>query len=287
VICTRDRPNELATSITAVRAGVIQPHEIIVVDNAPLAPVRDIAVRLGARYEIELVIGLSRARNVGWRVADGDVVAYLDDDAVPDPGWLGALLEPFNAQADIVTGRCTPLAESATPELQELISPWWMQATIPFTVTSSTPGWESLAITGALGTGTNMAFRRGLLDGWKGFDERLGLGAPIGSFEEHEAFFALIARGARLAYAPDALVRHPAIQSPDAFAQFRASTRAAYVGYLLHLLAKYPRHRAAILKSMWGQFAHGPADKGPGRRTMFSIGRAAIAGAGSFIRSRR
>ena len=35
--------------------------------------------------------GLSRARNVGWQRAEADWLVYLDDDCIPEPGWLEAL----------------------------------------------------------------------------------------------------------------------------------------------------------------------------------------------------
>src|SRR4030095_15773994 len=39
--------------------------------------------------------GLSNARNTGWQEAKGEIVAYIDDDAYPDPHWLTYIAATF------------------------------------------------------------------------------------------------------------------------------------------------------------------------------------------------
>jgi GT2 family glycosyltransferase len=48
--------------------------------------------------------GLSGARNTGITSTDADVTVFLDDDAVPEPGWLAGLLAPFDDESVIITG---------------------------------------------------------------------------------------------------------------------------------------------------------------------------------------
>jgi GT2 family glycosyltransferase len=48
--------------------------------------------------------GLSGARNSGITGADADVYVFLDDDAVPEPGWLNGLIAPFDDPSVIITG---------------------------------------------------------------------------------------------------------------------------------------------------------------------------------------
>ena len=38
---------------------------------------------------------LSESRNIGIKLASGEIVAFIDDDAYPDPGWLDALVRAF------------------------------------------------------------------------------------------------------------------------------------------------------------------------------------------------
>lgn len=57
-------------------------------------------------YVYESTLGLSAARNRGASLAQGEILAYLDDDAEADPQWLAALVEAFHAhpQAAIAGG---------------------------------------------------------------------------------------------------------------------------------------------------------------------------------------
>jgi cellulose synthase/poly-beta-1,6-N-acetylglucosamine synthase-like glycosyltransferase len=68
-------------------------------------------VRWGVRYVVEPLVGLSRARNRGARACDSEIVAFLDDDALPEPEWLSGLLREFEDPLVMaVTGRILPLS---------------------------------------------------------------------------------------------------------------------------------------------------------------------------------
>jgi cellulose synthase/poly-beta-1,6-N-acetylglucosamine synthase-like glycosyltransferase len=85
-----------------------KPDEVLVVDNTEGNPETEEATTdFGARYTIEPVIGLARARNCGLAESNTDIVAYLDDDAVPERDWLGLLLAPFEEDDNLAatTGR--------------------------------------------------------------------------------------------------------------------------------------------------------------------------------------
>ncbi|MDB4917789.1 MAG: glycosyl transferase family 2 [Gemmatimonadetes bacterium] len=217
-------------------------------DNAPeSAAIRDVCALFQARYIREPVTGLSRARNTGGRAATADVIVYIDDDARADPAWLKSLLLEFHdPRVAVVTGRCVPIPNSNTPEILDGMGRWWMAGLTHRTFDIAVPGWEEVAVAGGVGTGTSMAFRRGDFNEWTGFDERLGRGAPITSYEEHEAFLAYLLRGRRVVYTPDALVTHPVPDTWAAFERFRRDTRTAYVAYLLLLFAKHPAARGPM-----------------------------------------
>jgi GT2 family glycosyltransferase len=88
-----------------------------------------------------------------------------------------------------------------------------------------------------------MAFRRSVFSVWNGFDERIGRGAIIRGGEEHDAFYALLALGFGVAYAPNAEVYHEN-SSPD-----RCSPELGVgVAFLLHLFEKYPAVRPMLLR---------------------------------------
>ena len=71
------------------------------------------------RYVEERRRGASRARNAGLAVAEGDIVAFLDDDVVVDAAWLDHCVEAFEAADDIacVTGMILPLTLESQSQL--------------------------------------------------------------------------------------------------------------------------------------------------------------------------
>ena len=111
VISTRNRPALLRRCLEGVTTQVPPPLEIVVVDNTHGdAAARAAASQAGARYLVEPVTGVSRARNRGVRAAAGDIVAFVDDDAVPEPTWLRALVDAFgDARVAAVSGRILAL----------------------------------------------------------------------------------------------------------------------------------------------------------------------------------
>jgi mycofactocin system glycosyltransferase len=104
VIPVRDRQAELARCLT----GLVQMPRVIVVDDASGDPagVARVAAGAGARVLHRAVNGgPAAARNTGLAAADTPLVAFLDSDCVPGPGWLDALLPHF---ADPAVGAVAP-----------------------------------------------------------------------------------------------------------------------------------------------------------------------------------
>src|SRR5436305_5164432 len=96
IICTHNRPRQLNECLRALSRLEDSPSDVLVVDNAPNhEETRRIALRWGARYQIEPMTGLSRARNQGALACDTELLAFLDDDAIPDPDWLSGLGREF------------------------------------------------------------------------------------------------------------------------------------------------------------------------------------------------
>src|SRR5687767_8018886 len=81
VVCTRHRSEKLKRCLEAVGGRMPAPADVIVVDNTSGDPqTREVAHAAGARYLVEPIPGLSRARNTGARASGSDVVAFVDDD---------------------------------------------------------------------------------------------------------------------------------------------------------------------------------------------------------------
>jgi len=234
VICTRDRPDLLSRCLRAISCLEPAPDEVLVVDNTPgREVVRSMAQSNGARYIVEPLPGLSRARNRGFAESTSDIIAYIDDDAEADPDWLGKMMEQFgDPLVAAVTGETI-----SSPALRDYFRPLPTRF-----VCNHDPLWFEMATFGGLGFGTNMAIRRSAVLSPKPFDERLGRGAPIRLAEESYAFASLLARDFRAAHVPYAFVLHET-KPMDVLEEATAS-----IAYWMLLLSDFPTHRMDLLR---------------------------------------
>jgi GT2 family glycosyltransferase len=207
-ICTRDRAEDLARCLDALRPLADQGHEVIVADSAPATDAaRRVAEAAGfARYLREDQPGASRARNRILQAARNEIVAFTDDDATPDPTWLPALVRRF-ADPLVLCATGLTLPSELETEAQE-----WFERYTPFG-----RGMRRIVLDGAehspfsswrAGTSANMALRRSVLDLVGGFEEVLGPGTRTRTGEDFEYFSRILAAGYRIVYEPGALSWH-------------------------------------------------------------------------------
>jgi O-antigen biosynthesis protein len=246
VVATRSRPELLARCLSGLFEQDTQALEVLVVDNSRgEEATRSAALAHGARYVVEPTEGLSAARNRGARESEGEVVAYMDDDAVPEHDWLSALISEFlDPLVGGATGRI--LAASSAPTLAVPSAGGVLFGGSERVVFDRhSPDWFERANFGGVGEGCNMAIRRTVLRTWHGFDERLGRGTRFGALglEEHYAFFHLIDRGYRVVYTPLARVRHRFPATADELRTLRLNQIAAASFQCALLLAEEPRYR--------------------------------------------
>ena len=236
VVCTRDRPALLRRCLRSLLELDGDEHEIVVVDNAPSS---EATARLAATFPVRYVRedrpGLDWARNRGLAEARHSLVAYTDDDAVVDPGWLHALRLAFD-DPDVagVTGLVAPLElESEAQNWFELRYGGMGKGLVPRSFVPGTLSPEELLAVHHAGVGANMAFRRQVLEGLGGFDTALDVGTPAQGGGDLDLFHRLLAAGHLLRYAPDALVWHQHRRTmPELWRQLYQDGRAFGV-YLL------------------------------------------------------
>jgi glycosyltransferase involved in cell wall biosynthesis len=126
---SRDRVELVKQCVGSVWHGTLAPRQIVVVVDSNPSVQRELEQGLArsARVVASDGAGASAARNVGLREATGDVVAFVDDDADPEPHWLESLLTVFQRHPDVVGvgGRILPAYEPGSrvlpPELLWLV----------------------------------------------------------------------------------------------------------------------------------------------------------------------
>jgi GT2 family glycosyltransferase len=217
VVCayTMERVEDLEACMRGLAAQTLTPSEVVMVvdHNEELlawagqtlpATLPGLRVVFSAGRQ-----GLSGARNSGVASTSAAVVAFLDDDAVPEPAWLAELVAPF-AEADVMGtgGRVRP----AWPDRR----PSWFPEEFDWVVGASYVGLPTEAADLRNPIGASMAFRREAILLGGGFREGLGrIGRkPLGC-EETELSIRIhqAEPTARVRYAPDSVVDHRV--SPD------------------------------------------------------------------------
>ena len=93
VIVSQKRPQELARVLASLQYQSLQNFEIIVVADAMITPPAQVSQKY--KFLSFNETNISKARNMGILAARAPIVAFCDDDAIPDPKWLERLIRPF------------------------------------------------------------------------------------------------------------------------------------------------------------------------------------------------
>lgn len=146
--------------------------------------------------------GLSHSRNIGIENSKSDIVAFLDDDAIPEAGWAKAIVDDFD-ECDVgsVTGEIIPLWEHQKMSWFPKILYWMISCSY-----TNTPDCKEET---ERGFGTCMAFRKELLTKFGGFDTRLGINRNkwIGG-EDTAMFLKIKSAKKRIIFDPNVKIKH-------------------------------------------------------------------------------
>lgn len=200
VVPTYKRIALLERCLNALLAQHLSPteYEIIVADDAAATETAELvgwlarqAPACGPTLRYLAVTGAhgpAAARNIGWRAARGAIIAFTDDDCVPDADWLCEGLAAMSEGVAGASGR--------------LIAP---HATRPTDYERN-----AARLADAEFVTANCFYRRDALAAVNGFDERF----PAAWREDSDLAFTLLERGHRLVLAPNARVTHPIRPAP-------------------------------------------------------------------------
>jgi len=228
VVVTRDRAPRLAALLASLERQSADRFEVIAVDDGSGDQTPSLLAEraAGGPYELRVIRaddrpGLAVLRNRGWRAATAPVVAFIDDDCEPAPGWLAELLAAAESNpGSFVQGRTVPIErelERSGPltrtKLIEDAGPWFQTC--------------------------NIAYPRALLEQLDGFDIRLRV---VG--EDTDLGWRAIAAGARPAYAPGALAAH-AVEEIGFAGWLRIARRERLLGAVF---ARHPELRRSVTR---------------------------------------
>jgi glycosyltransferase involved in cell wall biosynthesis len=228
VVATRNRAQRLGRLLEGLRGQTHRAFEVVVVDDgsgdetptllSEAAGEGFLALRQVRR---EQPGGPSLTRNEGWRAAGAALVAFIDDDCVPEPGWLAALVAAAHDHPGaVVQGPIEP-------------DPAEARRRGPFS--------RTLEVTelGPYFQAANVAYPRELLERMDGFDAQA---FPFVG-EDADLAWRAFAAGARVVWAPDARVRH-AVNRLGPVGKLRVAARW---GDSVALVARHPELRARQL----------------------------------------
>jgi glycosyltransferase involved in cell wall biosynthesis len=207
-ICTRNRAGDLGRCLEALSKLPDCGQEVLVIDNCPSDESSfEVVSRFPSfRYIREDKPGLDIARNKAMKEASHEIVAFIDDDAIPDPAWLKSLLPNFrHPMVMCVTGMTMPLELETEAQVE-------FERYSPFCKGFRHRRWNAEncnpVATGQVGAGANMAIRKAIVDEIGGFDEALDAGTTTQSGGDHEMFARILTRGYEIVYEPKALNWH-------------------------------------------------------------------------------
>ena len=192
VVCSHNGARTIRDSLEGLRRLAYPNYDVVVVDDGST----DDTAAIAAQYDVRLIRtpnrGLSSARNTGLAAATGEIVAYLDDDAYPDPHWLTYLAATFLSTSHVGVGgpNIAPAGDGPIAECVARAPGGPVHVLVTDREAEHIPG-------------CNMAFRTAYLEAIGGFDPRFRTAG-----DDVDVCWRLQDRGWTLGFHPAAMVWH-------------------------------------------------------------------------------
>lgn len=204
IIVSLGRPEHLRRAVLSLLQQDHPMLELVVVADADgLEALSAVPERLLIKTEEFDTPNIAEARNIGLSLAAGDVVAFMDDDAVAEPTWARRLSAPFlasdvSAAAGFTRGRNGVSWQWTASQVDRFGRETPLDVPLD-RVTMLAPPTDSAIKT----PGTNAAFRRTVFDAQRGFDPRYRY-----FLDETDLNLRMAQAGAKTAIVPMAQVLH-------------------------------------------------------------------------------
>jgi GT2 family glycosyltransferase len=237
VVCTHNGGRTMRDCCEGLRKLEYPRFEVIVVNDGSTDETAEIVREYGFRLINTENCGLSNARNTGREAATGEIIAYLDDDARPDPQWLTYLASAFLNTAYAAVGGPN-IAPPGDGPIADCVA--------------HAPGGPVHVLLSDLEAehipGCNMAFRKTALEAVGGFDPQFRVAG-----DDVDVCWRLQQHGFKLGFSPGAMVWHHRRNSVRAYwRQQKGYGRAEAL-----LEAKWPEKYNAAGHVTWGGRVYG------------------------------
>lgn len=213
ILCTYNRERYIYNVLQSIAAGGFGDYEIVLVNNNSTDGTESECQRfakdhpeVAMRYCVEKQQGLSYARNRGIVESQGDVLVYVDDDAVVNREYLQTYADFFNRNKEAVAA-----GGPITPRYDGCEEPSWMSHYTRQLVTGelNLGTREREFPKGAFPGGGNAAYRKSVFDEVGLFNVELGRkGNSLIGAEEKDLFDKMTSRGMKFYYLPNAILYH-------------------------------------------------------------------------------
>ena len=213
ILCTYNRERYIYNVLESIAAGGYEDYEIVLVNNNSTDGTEGECQRFAKdhpevtmRYCVEKQQGLSYARNRGIVESQGEVLVYVDDDAVVNREYLQTYAEFFNRNKEAVAA-----GGPITPRYDGCEEPSWMSHYTRQLVTGelNLGSREREFPRGAFPGGGNAAYRKSVFDAVGLFNVELGRkGNSLIGAEEKDLFDKMTTRGMKFYYLPNAILYH-------------------------------------------------------------------------------
>jgi glycosyltransferase involved in cell wall biosynthesis len=215
VICTRNRADMIEMAIKSVLGCSYGNFDVHIMDQSTDDLTKDIVQRY-QQNDSRLIYhhlpkpGLSRSYNIGKDVTDGHYIACTDDDVIVPENWISSIANRFDSDPEIglIYGQvCIPEA------LASIVKPGVI---VPALM------WEKFELHHrrkgnyrTFGMGANSAVRRSAWDASGGYDEVMGVGAPLRGSQDSDFAYRIYHAGFSICLDPEIKVDHYGTRLPE------------------------------------------------------------------------
>lgn len=244
VICTYNRGDYLDRCLDYLSKNYSNAFEVIVV-NGPSTDNTDIVLK---KWMDRIIVktnperNLSCSRNIGIEASSGDLIAFIDDDAIPFLDWVDCILDYYNGAHNFVAGVGGPTYYSGTLKFQAVdifVNEYGSGIINPTEEIKKDMSFKRSLL------GTNSVFRRDYLVSVGGFDEEYDY-----FLDETDVCFRLINNGYLINHYSEAYLRHEFAQSENRVSKYNYNWKSIVKNTVYFALTYNRANKDVVLKRL-------------------------------------